>query len=176
DVDVLVHSAGVDRFTEVVRLALRDQRNSVDGRPVGGILARFAEHARAAIAENIGARDQAGAEPVMALAEIVELAGSLEKLTEEINAGIEGGRWNVDDVAARFVSVGWVIGVPERPEIMGFNADRLLVVLPSAREHAAALPPDDASGAIDEYDVSWPNRRRLARQSLRSFIETAEAP
>ncbi|MBM0276839.1 hypothetical protein [Micromonospora tarensis] len=175
DISALISTAGTDRFTQAIRLAIRDQADRVDDRPVNAIAIHFAEHAHGRILENINARDNAGNEPVQALAEIIQLVGDAGRLTSEITEGLNSGRCKIDDVAARFVSIGWVIGVAERPKIMDFNVDRLLMVLPEARGYATALPPDEAEGVIDGYDVSWPNRRRIARQGLRSLAaKTAE--
>lgn len=176
DIDVLVGGAGTGRFAQAIRLALRDQTSRAGDRPVHAIVTHFLEHAHRKIMGNIAAGDNAANEPIPTLVEILELAGAAGSLTGEITAGLNSGRWNIDDVAARFVSIGWVIGVPERPEIMNFNVDHLLIVLPEASEYVAALPPDEAGGVIDEYDVSWPNRRRVARQGLRSLTaKTAES-
>ncbi|MEE6257978.1 KAP family P-loop NTPase fold protein [Plantactinospora sonchi] len=166
EINTLIVEQGGEVLTQAVRRALKSSSGRDKSDPVQAFALHFAKHARVRIIGNLAAKDQAGNDPIMTLVQIIALAGTTHSLTEEIVAGLGDGRWKIDDVAARFVSVGWIIGLPEKPELMGFDAPSLLAVLPTTRSYLSELPTQDGSEAIDKHDISWSNRRRFARRQL----------
>ncbi|MGC4832204.1 P-loop NTPase fold protein [Micromonospora arida] len=173
-VATLVDAAGINAIVQATAVMTRDRR----GRPPPGLralLPHVAEHARGAVTENFAAGDAASrSDLIMTMVELIEEAGMSDMLTAEVRAGLNRGAWTLEDVASRFVTVHQLVGGSAGWEIDEFQPQRFSRLLRPELGATATVPADDlappevdddASG-IDKHDVSWPNRRRVARRAL----------
>ncbi len=173
EIDNLIDLAGADPIATALTWALRGDQEVATGEPVRGVMARVARTAHDLVISHIAAADSASTTSVMALTEFLVQAGTVAPLTDEITSGLSTGRWHIDDVAARFVRVGWSSVDPDRPKLLDLDTDHLLAVVPTATSHPVADEPEGAA-SFDRSDVTWAARRYYARRRLRRLI--AEGP
>jgi hypothetical protein len=164
----LQEAAGISAIAEATRLMLQD-REIRPGNGLSVLLPLVAEHCRSALLANFAARDAASrSDLVMTMVEVVEQAGMLEALSAQVREGVDNGRWTLEDVASRFVAVHQMVGGSAGWEIDDFRHERFAKLLPP-EPSSDPLPPADGNDhgtVIDQYDVSWSNRRRVARRAL----------
>lgn len=113
---------------------------------------------------NLRARDEAPVESVITMLEFSREFGPAGKTSDAITHALQAGEFTVEDVAARFVSVAIDPDTGEPSSIVGFEEELLLSLVPGAITRAAASYT--AADDIDVNDLSWANRRAVARSRL----------
>ncbi|WP_185748929.1 P-loop NTPase fold protein [Humibacillus xanthopallidus] len=94
------------------------------------------------------------------LYELVADSPSLEGLQSQIAAGLAANDFTIEDVAARFVGLAYVIGGAGRPSSASFSGELFTKVTGTEARSA------DHVETGEWYDTSWTRRREFAAQFL----------
>ncbi|GAB1644189.1 hypothetical protein [Krasilnikovia sp. MM14-A1259] len=171
----LVDAAGINAIAEATRFMIRDRQVG----PVPALqvlLPHVAEHARTALLANFSARDDAElSDLVMTMVDVLEEARMLDTLRTDTRAGLDRGAWTPEDLAARFVTVHQMVGGSAGWKIDEFQPDRFIKAVHLKPPVAAATGETESkprpgrendTASFDRFDVTWPNRRLVARRAL----------
>jgi hypothetical protein len=130
--------------------------------------------ARIAVLENLAAKDDATDNGPITMLIFVMKHGDADGLREAIAQGLGDGRFSVEDVAARCVTVGYSKSIGEDGEIIGFQHDLLRQLV--SDDLLLAYTPGPAP-TFNERDVSWCGKRAAAHDvlmKLRQQLEEAQ--
>ncbi|WP_344514045.1 P-loop NTPase fold protein [Dactylosporangium maewongense] len=125
---------------------------------------------------NVSLSDEALSEPVAALIQWIEDVWGADEVNRLLAQAIDDGR-PMSAVAARLVEVGTTFPT-NQSTMVDFDAGGFIQRLGYERVVGSRLDlgeaAEPAGAALDEDDVSWRNRRRLAARQILHVLETEE--
>lgn len=152
--DVLATSVTLQARAVVV---LRAARHAGPKPPaLAGAIEAVADEVARCLVDNVAARDAGRTDFAWMVTYLAEL-GQGRAVRQLFAAGLEGGVFTIEDVAARFVTVG--VDYYGLASLEGMRRDEFAELVPAVADDWYSLDHED----VDEGDVGWPNRRRAAR-------------
>jgi hypothetical protein len=139
----------------------------LEGLTRGGVAAAATE-----VIQNIEAKDGAPDDSPMVMLIFILTHGNANDLRDAIALGVREGRFSVEDVAARCVTIAYSSRISEDGEIVGFQDDVFRQLVSDDLLMAFAPGPTDQ---FNERDVSWSARRATANDVLVKLQEQLQA-
>lgn len=171
DVDpALLKCTQMHRRAHVIRTAMRDlnELKSEAQRALKAALEREIGRILPMLLEDLRKRDESSGAPGSGFFyELVAESPSLEELQTQIADGLTAGDFTIEDVAARFVGLAYVIGGSGRPSSASFSGDLFTKVTGVASRSA------DHSETGEWLDAGWSRRREFAAQFIRPSADEA---
>ena len=85
--------------------------------------------------------------------------GDVDTIRASIEAGLDSSEFSIEDVASRVVGIHQLMGVEPRDQLGDVDKNHFSQLITRDDPWFS----EDLVNDIDEFDVSWPNRRRYAR-------------
>ena len=163
------------RDLEAIVMAFRKalEAPTSEGHDLQTMTDRLTAHVQSVIMDNISNGDEAPQKPILLYLYYMKEAGDLAELTSALSIGLESGVAPIDAIGARCVSVAHTLGVSARSELMGFDEEMFLKIVPDNWRSYIEIQPQgvaDAKVDLDEGDLSWMNRRRVAHEAIRRLM------
>jgi len=142
---------------QVVRYAIRDSTPMPSC--VAAVVADLNTPLTQAVLEHLRQRDSAPKEDGVGwMIDFLINVGDPQGLRAGIAASLNNHDFAIDDVAARLVDRGMLMGVTPRYELMSFDQESFNRLAPMRPDPWYASPVVD----VDKFDMSWANRRAFA--------------
>lgn len=151
---------GFEDRTELLYRAVRNGERTLPV-PATAVLCQVADDAAQRLAQHIAQQDTAPEDGEFGwLITFLSETNMGSAAHRHIGDGLREGRFGIEDVAARFVSID---NIPDRSKLAGRRREEFAALVPAEDDEWYDEPIDSA---VDPEDVSWANRRRGARGRL----------
>jgi KAP family P-loop domain len=155
---------------EQVRVARRRNPSLQDARD------HVAREAGARLREHLRQRDEADPLfPAIPFAQLIARSGARDEFAAQIAADIGGGEFTIADLAARFVEIA--VDESGKAALLALTDKPLISIMGAAKlgELCADADPAEPVSNFDEYDVTWPNRRKVGLAWLTKVLRDHKA-
>ncbi len=160
--------AQIHQRAQVIRAATRDLSDlqPESQQALSEALEREVSRILPFLLEDLRKGDKSSGEPGSSfLYQLVADSPSLKELQTQIGDGLTARHFTIEDVAARFVGLNYVIGGSGHPSSASFSGDLFTTITGTLARSVDYLDTGEWS------DTSWPSRRRFAAQFIAPLRE-----